>query len=382
MNERVLLVDDDLNVLAGYRRQLRRDFHFETAESGSAGLETLASHGPFAVVISDMRMPKMDGIQFLTEVARRAPKTVRMMLTGNADLQTCIDAVNEGHIFRFMTKPCSPEDMSRAIRAAIEQYRLVMAEHDLMEGTLAGCLRTLTDILSVMSPGAFSRGSRIRRYARHIAAQLNSQHVWEYEMAATLSQIGCVALPPEILARVNSGRPLTNEQRSILAAHPTVGCQLLAEIPRLKIVALIVERQNNVSKERLLPHPDMTDDEVVELGAQVIRISLDLDQLLQHGESYIRALSALHEKYGPDHPLVEALMSFAKDEEDVVVTQVSAGELNTLMVAAQSIRDRHGREILAKGQRLTDAAIFHLRSCVKAEEVHEPFLVEVASGTP
>lgn len=377
MSVRVLLVDDDVNVLAGYRRQLRKGFRLETAESGAQGLEVLAKSGPFAVAVSDMRMPGMDGIAFLAEVKRRSPETVGMMLTGNADLQTCIDAVNEGHIFRFLTKPCSPEAMAKAIEAGIEQYRLIMAEHELIQGTLTGCIRTLTDILGVINPAGFSRGTRIRRYVRHIAAQLNAPHLWEYEMAAALSQIGCVALPAEILARLQTGRPLPPEQRAIASNHPAIGCQLLAEIPRLGLVALMIQKQNTPPKDRVVPRDDMPDEQVVALGAQILRVALDLDRLMLDGLTFIQALSTLHSHYGPDHPLVEALMSFQKDDQDKVILQVKAAEVTTQMVAAEDICAKEGAVILAKGGRITKPMVFHLQSCAQTGSLKEPFLVEV-----
>lgn len=377
--ERILLVDDDVNALAGFRRQLRARFTCETAESGAQGLEIIAKSEPFAVVMSDMRMPGMDGISFLAQVELHAPETVRIMLTGNADIETCIDAVNQGHVFRFLTKPCEPDLMAKAFDAGIAQYRLIRAQRELLHGTVAGCIRTLADILAVVNPAAFSRSTRVRRYVRHIAAQLNSPHLWEYEMAAALCQIGCVALSPEILARITTGRPLTNEQRSILANHPMVGCQLLAEIPRLKLVALIIGKQRTPPHNPVMPHEHMSDDEVVDLGAQILRVALDLDVLTSHGETFIQALASLHERYGNDHPLVDSLMSYEKDAEDKTVVRVTAGELTPHMATAMEIKDAQGRQLLPKGHRLSGPMVHYLQGCVQAKEVTDSFLVEILS---
>ena len=377
MSERILLVDDEANVLAGYRRQLRKEFTIVTAEGGPAGLELMGNGDTFAVVVSDMRMPEMDGIAFLREVKHRSPESVRVMLTGNADLQTCVDAVNEGCIFRFLTKPCPPEILASTLNACLDQYRLVVAERELIQGTLQGCIRTLGDVLSVMSPGAFSRASRIRRCVRHMAAQLNARHFWEYEMAAALSQIGCVAMPPEILARINAGRPLTVEQRGILANHPEYGCQLLAEIPRLELVAQIVARQSKPSRRRILPGDIETEEDVIDFGAQILRVALDLDGHLQRGLSFIEALSELHREYGPDNPHVESLMSFQKGQADRVTMEVTAKDLSTGMVAAENIVGSSGHVIVAKGQPITDPMRFHLQSCAHSGGLKEPFLVEV-----
>ncbi|MBL7033395.1 MAG: response regulator, partial [Candidatus Delongbacteria bacterium] len=109
MNKRVLLVDDEPDILSSFRRQLRYDFEITTATSGSEGLRLVDAEKPFAVVVSDFQMPVMDGVQFLKRVRSKSAATTRVMLTGQADLQVAMDAVNEGNLFRFLTKPCSKE---------------------------------------------------------------------------------------------------------------------------------------------------------------------------------------------------------------------------------------------------------------------------------
>jgi len=117
MNESILCVDDEPCVLQAYQRALRKHFIIEVAFGGEEALKTIAQKGPYAVIVADMRMPGMNGIQLLVKTREIAPHTVRMMLTGNADQQTALDAVNEGHIFRFMTKPCPPELFAKALEA-------------------------------------------------------------------------------------------------------------------------------------------------------------------------------------------------------------------------------------------------------------------------
>src|ERR1019366_2177550 len=138
MAEKILLVDDDCNILDGYRRSLSREFLIETAMGGEQALKFVAENGPYAVVISDMRMPGMDGIQLLSSIKAQSPDTIRIMLTGNADIDMAINAINEGSIFRFLHKPCSKEVMAKTLTAALVQYRLVIAEKQLLEQTLSG----------------------------------------------------------------------------------------------------------------------------------------------------------------------------------------------------------------------------------------------------
>jgi len=123
MDNKILFVDDDVNILDAYKRQLKRQFQVETAQGGEEGLNTIKDNGPYAVIISDLRMPGMDGNQFLARVKEIAPESVRMMLTGFADLKTAMDAINRGNIFRLMTKPCTKEVLAEALADGIEQYR-------------------------------------------------------------------------------------------------------------------------------------------------------------------------------------------------------------------------------------------------------------------
>src|SRR5258708_20543161 len=109
MAEKVLLVDDEQNILEGYKRSLSREFQIETATGGEEALALVAEKGPYAVVISDMRMPGMDGLQLLSNLKSTSPDTIRVMLTANADMDTAINAINEGNIFRFLNKPSTKQ---------------------------------------------------------------------------------------------------------------------------------------------------------------------------------------------------------------------------------------------------------------------------------
>jgi serine phosphatase RsbU (regulator of sigma subunit) len=130
MKDKVLLVDDDVMVLAGLKRQLRNQFSIDTALSGEEALKQVQKNGPYAVIVSDYMMPGMNGIEFLSYVKKSDPDTVRMMLTGTADMPTAIRAVNEGSIFQFHPKPCPADTLCQAIQSAIGEYRKVISNQD------------------------------------------------------------------------------------------------------------------------------------------------------------------------------------------------------------------------------------------------------------
>lgn len=208
MTERILFVDDDANVLQALQRQLRKKFDFDISSDPELALQSLGTNGPYAVIVSDMQMPGTNGVQFLGKVREQAPHSMRIMLTGNVDQQTAMDAVNRGTIFRFLTKPCSTEVLCEILTAAIVQYRLITAEKDILEKTLSGSVRLLTEILGLVNPIIFSRSSRIRQVARELARTLGLENMWQLEVAAMLSQIGCITLTPQTLEAIYAGKEL------------------------------------------------------------------------------------------------------------------------------------------------------------------------------
>lgn len=133
LSRKILCTDDEANFLQGIKRLLRKKFDIVTAVGGQAGLQALEEQGPFAVVVSDYCMPGMMGIEFLKKAHEISPHSVLMMLTGRANLDVAVTALHEGHIFRFLRKPCSAELLTKAIEDSLEQYRLIMMERILTD---------------------------------------------------------------------------------------------------------------------------------------------------------------------------------------------------------------------------------------------------------
>ena len=239
---RVLFVDDEEALLAALALQLRRDCEVHTALGGEAGLAALEKAGPFAVVVSDMRMPGMNGARFLAEVRQRAPDTVRILLTGQSDLQSAVAAVNEGQIFRFLNKPLPADQLRATLAEAVRQHALVTAERDLLENTLRKSLGVLSDVLALVNPEAFSCASRIAEVVDVLCDRVKMRDRWEVQVAALLSQLGCVTLPPETVKKAYAGQQLEEQEERAFANHPQVGHDLLAAIPRMEGVAEIVRQ--------------------------------------------------------------------------------------------------------------------------------------------
>lgn len=348
MNRKILFVDDDPNILSGYKRALRKEFDIYTAEGGLEAISIIKSESEFAVIISDMRMPGMDGIQFLREVKEITPNSVRMMLTGNADQQTAIEAVNQGNIFRFMNKPCLPEVFAETINAGLEQYRLITAEKVLLNETLNKSLQVMVEILSIVNPTAFSRSNRIKRLAKDVAVKLGLKNTWEIEIAAMLSQIGCVTVPEETLQKIAKSEPLNEKELQLYHQHPNIAHNLIERIPRMQNVAEIIGSQTQL-------FGNGQDVQNSNIGANILKVVLDFDKLLDDGDLPHLALKELMARVGWYNPIVlEALKSLINEAvEEFISVEVEVRELKAGMVLDRPVYSTKGILLLSEKQEVT-----------------------------
>lgn len=383
MDEKILFVDDDPNILSAYHRQFRKQFTIETALGGELGLAAIANHGPYGVIVADMRMPGMNGVQFLSKVKHITPHSVRIMLTGNADQQTAIDAVNEGNIFRFLTKPCPPDTMFNALAAGIEQYRLITAEKELLEKTLRGSIKVLTDVLTLVNPTAFGRASRVRSLVSRLSADLNVDKAWQMEIAAMLSQLGCITIPEEILVKVYNGISLSEKEFQIFNAHPQIGCDLIVNIPRLETIAPIIAYQEKHFDGTGVPC-DARCGREIPLGSRILKLSLDFDSLITSGRTNTEALDVIRKRKGwYDQTIVESLervlAAEIKYEVKSEIKSVKVHELTPHMTIAEDIKTISGELLIAKGHEVTPLLRMRLNNWVQMKRIQEKIKVFVPS---
>lgn len=370
MVKRILFVDDDPRVLQAFERQFYKRFEIRTAIGPELGLQTLSADGPFATVVSDLRMPGMNGIEFLTRVRQASPDTVRVMLTGDADLSAAMAAVNEGKIFQFLTKPCPSDMLTRTLESALEQHRLITAERELLENTLRGSIGVLSEILGLVNPQAFSRAQRIRRYVQHIVETLNLPDRWQYELAAMLSQIGCVTVPPDTLDKFYKQQPLSLAEQQILAQQNTVGHNLLAKIPRLGSVAQMVA-------EQATPWDEPSEVDVVKTGAQLLKVASDCDEQVMRGIPLTVVLSQMAENLDYRPMFVTALQKLQVEESKSETRWLKLSQMKPGMIVGAGIYSQTGLLLLAKGQEITDSAMARLNSFASLFGVIEPISVIV-----
>ncbi|HHO51727.1 MAG TPA: response regulator [Deltaproteobacteria bacterium] len=373
---RILCVDDEHNVLEGLVAFLRRRFRVLTASDGAAGLLLIAEKGPFEVVLSDMQMPDMDGATFLSEVRRSAPDTTRLLLTGHAAVPAAVKAVNEGGIFRFLTKPCPPSQLLEAVEEGCRQYQLRIAERQLLEQTLKGAVSVLSEVMALASPVAFGRANRIQRTVRWVVREMGLEHPWRYELAAMLSQIGLVGVEESVLVRAAQGLELDAEERRDIEEHPEIARRLLARIPRLESVSRMIANQTRdtspVASQRALKRNDAE-----ALGGHILRAALDLDQQLVAGEEPMIALRNLRRVRNVYNPAVLEAMQSVYRERSRPTEMVTIDELMSGMILLEPIRTIGGVVVVPQGYEISAPIKARLMRFAKGRGVKEPIHVQM-----
>lgn len=368
---KVLCVDDEPHVLQGLERSLYEHFDVTTATSGQEALQLMEGER-FEVIVSDMRMPEMDGAELLRLVRKHHSAVTRILLTGQAELTAAMKAINEGHVFRFLLKPCDSEVLISQIDEAVQQYRLRQAEKDLLENTLKGSIKVLADILNIAAPDAFRTSFFIRRLALHIVNEKNLAGRWEYDIAAMLCQLGAVALPNDVLKRAFNAVALEPSDQEMLQSVPSKGAQLLERIPRLGRVALMIESQYGTDADiDSLP-------ERVQIGARLLRLCNWIENNKMHkGLTIQEAIKAAHAHFSneQDLDLLSALDNYKALQETKTVKEVSVSELQVGMILEEDVCSLNGSVVLSSGQEISGFLIDRLINFSRGAGVKEPIKV-------
>ena len=355
LRPRILCVDDEPRILDGLKLTLRREYSVVTAPGGAEALAELERTPGFSVVISDMRMPAMDGAAFLARVCERWPESTRILLTGETGREAAASAVNDGQIFRFLTKPCPPDKLLAAVAAAVRQHELITAEKVLLHETLLGSIQALVDVLGLVNPVAFGRSRRIKRLSAELAAATGSAASWELEAAALLSQIGFVTLPAELVDKVYDGVKLSNDEAVLVGEAPKVAYQLLKRIPRLEPVVAILQG---------LRQPQAGQPQASADGATLLATVLEFEVLTARGESAAAAVAALRtrtDRY--PRALVDKLAemtgaSAAKEQ----LLELPLRDVTEGMIILDEVRTELGTLLVARGCEVTPSFLGKARN--------------------
>ncbi|SVA90429.1 uncharacterized protein METZ01_LOCUS143283, partial [marine metagenome] len=345
VNNKILCVDDEESILKGFQLHLRKGFDLHTASSGEEGLQIFDTEGGFAVVLSDMRMPGIDGAAMLAAIKERDPDVVTMLLTGHADFEAAMAAVNDGNVFRMLSKPCPPERLIQALKAGIRQHELIVSEKILLEQTLKGAVDALSQALATAKPLFFGRAQRVRRLASELADKLEQPNKWRIEVAAIFSQIASITLPESVSEDVYHKRDLTQEVKEIVSRFPEVTEQMLEKIPRLEEVREII------SKIDVQPRFEAPDEVGTRKAASIIKAALDYDHYQELGYDKTIIVQTLQgrEKYY-DPAVTEALKNLhLVSDQKYTLMQVKVKNLESGMRLADDLVHESGFLVAPSG---------------------------------
>jgi len=363
---RVLFVDDEPQGLQGLSLNLRRSFNVTTALSGEAALVLLRGGQSFEIIVSDMRMPGMSGAAFLAQARLLAPTTVRFLLTGESDLMSAVKAINDGQIFRFITKPCPTDSMVRFLSEGVAQFRLLTVEKELLEKTLHGSIKALTEVLSMVNPEAFGRAARMKRLASLLAEALKLPEKWTVEVAAMLSQLGFVTIPPAVVEKVYHGRALAPAEKDMVDRVPVLTRQIMGNIPRIEKVLAILDES---------ARPEVP----TSAGARILRMAAAYDQLEGLGFTHLEIVDRLAgRKEELDINLLELLAEAAQlTVTKKEFTKVRVIELRAGMILAADLQATNGTLLLPRGHEISASSLARIKNFARSTALKEP--IEILS---
>src|ERR1700722_12973410 len=353
---RVLCVDDDALVLSLLSRAIGVDYDVLTSSSGEEALNLIENPELFQVVISDHRMPGMSGAQFLEAVRDRHPLVVRILLTGETELIEAVAAMNRAGLFRFLLKPITRPVLLDTLQAAVAQYQLQAAERELLQKTLIGTMRALSDVLAIANPTAFGHVSRIQELALGVARQLKLPDQWPLEFASVAAQLGHIALPERTLRRLYAGEDLSAAESVQVAQSALVAERVLKRIPRLDPVVDILSR---------LAAGRITDDSAPEsIGAEILRVVSAYGAVERATASRDTAIYRLRAQAGQFDPeVLKALTELLglEDGDDETI-EVPISRVCVDMIVAEDVRTRTGVLLVAKGYQVSESFVARLEN--------------------
>lgn len=376
LRPRILLVDDEQQVTQGLGMVLRRSYEVVAASSGEEGLRRAAEEGPFAVIVSDMRMPGMNGAEFLARARAIAPDATRVMLSGQADLDAVVSAINEGGVFRFLAKPCAPSLVRKVLQEAVEHHHAVESERALVRTNLRHSADVLVECLGLIHPLAAAQSHRIEEVVRAVLPALGLEDTFDLEVAASLAWLGTLPLPAHLLGLVAVGATLDAEDQDVWRSHARIGADLVAALPGLEGPAEMLRAQMSapspasvVGAPREWPR--------ARLGAELLRLANDLlTEVRRAGDQAL----GLHElRAAKRHPaaLLEALAAAALEPLGGETSAVRAEALAPGMVLEEDLCSRSGAIIAVRGTKANGTLVRLVQNYASRGGIREPVQVRL-----
>lgn len=413
----LLFVDDEANILSSLKRLFRPSgYRIFTAESGAAGLEIMAREA-VDMVISDMRMPEMNGAQFLEQVRQNWPDTVRILLTGYADISSTIDAINKGQIFRYISKPWEDNDITITVRQALERRALerekirlealtkqqneelrdlnanlenkvrerteelrqtmdlLQVAHEKLKKSFMASIRAFSSLIEMRGGGVLAgHAKRVVEHARKLAQQMGLQEgdIQDVVFAALLKDLGKMSLSDRLLAKPLLA--LDSEEMALVTRHPIQGQAALMSMEQLENAAKIIRHQHEQFNGG--GYPDRLIGTEIPMGARILAVAGDYDALqmgmlqpkrLSPADAVAHLIGSRGRRYDP--AVVDAfvkLLNVTPAKTGNREVKLGTAQLKTGMTIARDLVAKDGILLLSYGHVLDEKKISLLRGYEKA----------------
>ncbi len=382
-NKKELLVvaDPDPSVQSAMTKLFSADHQISCFSDRDSALGFLKKNQNIAVIFSCYHLPGGDGVSFLGDCKKLAPQAVRIMLTREGSKDVIKKALNEGHAFMYLEKPCERKEILSGLDAALAHHRHLSKERALLERTLAGSVKMLIDMLSLFHPDAFRRTGTMRQQALILGKQLGLKTTWELDMAVMLSPLGEALLPKQILSRYRAARSLDEQERSILAKAPQQTRDLLQNIPQLDRVAEYLFLSSRGFDGSGFPE-DGPKGEDIPLVSRIIKLLTDLWYASPESgpdAASFEALAINHRQYDPRLLQMgkELLLDEVPEKRNAVVKSCFIRSLLPGDVLIEDVRTETSFElVLSRGHLLTPTTIRRLEHFNQTAGVRQPIRVE------
>lgn len=349
MKKTILLVDGDdaaLRELAPFFK----DCSLIHCASYKEALVSLRRIDNCRVVIAEIGLHDECGTSFLQAVQKKHPRTVRMVLSGRTGFSDVCDALNRGHIYRYIAKPCDTKELVQHVRDALAHFDAESDQYQDMRSSLFGSVKALIDILDMVRPEAIGFAKRIRERVLTVGKALGVKPLWQLELAVMLSHIGCLALPTEVMEKVDQAVEMTPEEKQIFWMHPTIASSLLSNIPGMGPIAEIIGQQ----------HFSFTDSQP--MGARIIKVALDLDRWERRNRDPLAILNQMKAKAKNYDPrVVQVMQKLLTRKGSGDVRQLHVEELAEGMILAKDLVNKDGTKLLLSGQPISKASLIRLK---------------------
>ena len=350
------------------------------AENGLTALTHMEKDLP-DIVLLDILMPEMDGYQVLNRMKanEHSSHIPVIMISAIDEIGSIVRCIEKG-ADDYLTKPFNPTLLKARIGASLEKYLLLKAEREFLEKTLRGSIKVLIDILSIINPSAFGQASRECRLVGQIANEMKVKKAWELEIASMLSPLGCITVPPMTLDKISRGVQLSPKEEKIFSEHPSIGHDLIINLPHLEKVAKIIANQNKHydfdEEASTFSHREVD----VPFGVQVLRVAKDFEAFVSSGIKPAEALKKIRDKEKHYNEfIVDALASIVSGKPAQKTRSVKIDELSVGMIFVENLTSTTGQFICPKGTEIDGILLNRIRNFSLGMKIIEPVKVIVPS---